>query len=36
MNAYKQIDMYKSIIHNLKGKEISIDSIDRYLQANLG
>lgn len=29
MNAYKQIDMYKSVLSNLKAKEISIDSVDK-------
>ena len=30
MNAYKQIDMYKSVITSLKAKEISIESLDKY------
>jgi wobble nucleotide-excising tRNase len=29
-NAYKQIDMYKDVIQNLKAKEISLDHVDRY------
>ena len=29
MNAYKQIDMYKSVLTNLKAKEISIESLDK-------
>lgn len=29
MNAYKQIDMYKTVIAGLKAKEVSIDSVDR-------
>ena len=28
-NAYKQIDMYKSIVTGLKAKEVSVDSIDK-------
>ena len=29
MNAYKQIDMYKSMLGNLKAKKISIEAIDK-------
>ena len=34
-NAYKQIDMYKEVIQNLKAKEVSLDNIDKYMTTDL-
>jgi len=34
-NAYKQIEMYKTVLKDLKAKEISTESIDKYPMSNL-
>jgi seryl-tRNA synthetase len=34
-NAYKQIDMYKETIQNLKSKEVSLDNVDKYIYGHL-
>ena len=33
-NAYKQIQMYKNVLKDLKSKEISTESIDKYINYN--
>lgn len=33
-NAYKQIDMYKEIVQNLKAKEVSLDNVDKYMNVD--
>ena len=33
-NAYKQIEMYKSVIINLKTKQISVESFKKYQYSN--
>jgi hypothetical protein len=30
-NAYKQIDMYKETVQNLKAKEVPLDHVDKYM-----
>lgn len=35
-NAYKQIEMYKNVLKDLKAKEISTDSVDKYFMTYSG
>lgn len=35
-NAYKQIEMYKSVLKDLKAKEISTESADKYSWGHAG